>query len=254
MPRREKWVVGNWKMNGNRADNAALLQGLLDGLRTQHPAGSVGVCVPHPYLQEAAQILQGSPLVLGAQDVSAEQDGAFTGQVSVSMLQDVGCSMTLVGHSERRSLNGESDELVARKALRAAQAGLKVIVCVGETGAERKAGRTADVVTAQLDAVIERLGEAGRAAMLLAYEPVWAIGTGVTATPAQAEEVHVLLRARLARVSAPWAAQVPILYGGSVKPGNARELFEMPDIDGGLVGGASLVARDFLAIVAAMAA
>jgi triosephosphate isomerase len=255
MLHREKLVVGNWKMNGNRAENAALVRDLLSGLGglERIRAGSVGVCVPYPYLAQISELLKGSPLFWGAQDVSDAQSGAYTGQVSASMLNDFECAMTLVGHSERRGLNHESNDLVALKARRAVAAGLRVLVCVGETAAERAAGHTETVVLGQLGAVLDELDLAALERMVLAYEPVWAIGTGQTATPAQAEEVHALLRGRVGQRSESVAARLPILYGGSVKPGNARELFGMPDIDGGLIGGASLVAKDFLAIVAEIA-
>jgi triosephosphate isomerase len=252
MLHREKLVVGNWKMNGNRAGNATLIGALLAVLGEVRP-GSVGVCVPFPYLDQARQLLAGSPVFWAGQDVSDQDHGAFTGQVSASMLAEFECAMTLVGHSERRTLNAESNELVAAKAVRALAAGLRPLVCVGETLAEREAGQTQAVVSRQLGAVLERLDASALERLVLAYEPVWAIGTGKTATSAEAQEVHAELRKRVAAVSQSAAASLPILYGGSVKPGNARELFEMPDIDGGLIGGASLLSQDFLAIVAAIA-
>ena len=241
--RRGKLVVGNWKMNGSRAANAALLA----GVKAASPfAAGVAVCVPAPYLAEVAAALQDSAIAWGAQDCSSHDAGAFTGEVSAAMLAEFGCRYVIVGHSERRALHGEGDRLVAEKAAKALAAGLTPIVCVGETLAQREAGETAAVVARQLGAAIElladRIGDT-----VIAYEPVWAIGTGKTASPAEAEAVHAQLRSRLATLS-PRAAAISILYGGSVKPDNAASLFGQANIDGGLIGGASLNAEHFAAI------
>ncbi len=243
---RGKLVVGNWKMNGGLAANSTLLATLLAAWK---PATGrmMGICVPFPYLGQARDALADSAIAWGAQDVSAHASGAFTGEVSAGMLSEFDCRLVLVGHSERRQLHGETDDQVAGKAAAALDGGLTPIVCVGETLAERNAGHTQGVVGRQFDAVAATLGSR-LGLVVLAYEPVWAIGTGVTATPGQAQAVHAFLRQRLA---AAGAEGVQILYGGSVKPANAAELFAMPDIDGGLVGGASLNANEFLAIAAA---
>ena len=243
---RGKLIVGNWKMNGGLATNSALLVALLAGWTA--PAGrAMGLCVPFPYIGQARDALQGSAIVWGAQDVSAHAAGAYTGEVSAGMLAEFGCGLVLVGHSERRQLHGETDVMVAAKAAAALDGGLTPVVCLGETLAERDAGQTLDVVGRQFDAVAAKLG-ARLALAALAYEPVWAIGTGRTATPSEAQAVHGFLRQKL---SAAGAEGVKVLYGGSVKAANAAELFAMPDIDGGLVGGASLDANEFLAIAAA---
>jgi len=242
---RRKLVVGNWKMHGSLAANAPLLQALA---AAKVDGADMAVCVPFPYLQQAQEALKGSPIAWGAQDMSAHGQGAYTGEVSASMLKDFGCRYVIVGHSERRSLHGETDDVVASKAVMAMLMDLQPVVCVGETLAERDAGQMKAVVIRQLDALIQGCGPERLAGVVLAYEPVWAIGTGRTASPAQAQEVHALLRARLAEVDANVAAGMQILYGGSVKAVNALELFAQPDIDGGLVGGASLVAEEFLAI------
>lgn len=206
------------------------------------------MCAPAPYLAQCQALLTGSPIGWGAQDVSAQVSGAYTGEVSVAMLADFGCRYVIVGHSERRAYHAESSELVAKKALAALAAGLTPIVCVGETLAEREAGQTFVVVRNQLDAVLALVGERFNE-IVIAYEPVWAIGTGKTATPEMAQEVHARLRAQLAEKNAIAAGTVQILYGGSMKPDNAAELMAQPDIDGGLIGGAALKAADFLAIV-----
>jgi triosephosphate isomerase len=248
-------VAGNWKMHGSRAANAALLDGVLAGVGAT--AAEVVVCPPFVYLADAAVRLAGTAVALGAQDLCAESgQGAYTGEVSASMLRDVGCSHVIIGHSERRALFGETDALVARKAVAALAAGLLPIICVGELLEERDGGRTHEVVGRQLDAAIAgvRSSSFGLAALercVIAYEPVWAIGTGRTATPEQAEDVHAFIRGRIAANDATIAGSMRVLYGGSVKAGNARELFDMPDVDGGLIGGASLKAEDFVAIVAA---
>jgi triosephosphate isomerase len=240
---RRKLVVGNWKMHGSRPANAELLAALL-GAR---PYGcDVGVCVPFVYVGEAAAQLAGSDIRWGAQDVSPHDQGAYTGEVSAAMLQELGCRYAIVGHSERRAYHGESDELVAAKAQAALGRGVTPIVCVGETLAQRDAGETEAVVKRQLSAVIHTLAHCA-AEMVVAYEPVWAIGTGRTATPEQAQAVHAVLRAQL-QAATGHAARMRILYGGSVKADNAGALFGMPDIDGGLIGGASLKAAEFVAI------
>ena len=236
-------VVGNRKMHGSHPANAELLAGIL-GAR---PFGcEVAVCVPFPYLSETAVSLAASDLRWGAQDCSAHAQGAYTGEVSAAMLAEFGCRYAIVGHSERRALHGESDQGVADKAKAALGSGVTPIVCVGETREQREAGDTAAVVKRQLSAVIHTLAHCV-SEMVVAYEPVWAIGTGLSATPQQAQEVHELLRAQLQAASGH-ASRIRILYGGSVKPDNAAVLFSQPDIDGALVGGASLKAADFVAI------
>jgi triosephosphate isomerase len=244
---RSRLVAGNWKMHGSLAANLALLRAICAG----NAESQLVVCVPFPYLAQAQETLQGSSVCWGAQDVSEHAQGAYTGEVSAAMLSDFGCRYVIVGHSERRSLYGDSDAVVAAKYAAAQRSSLTPILCVGETLAEREAGVTADVVTRQLDAVLALSGVASLANAVIAYEPVWAIGTGRTATKEQAQETHALIRARIAKDDADVASKVQILYGGSVKPGNAKELFSQPDIDGGLIGGAALVAEDFLAIAAA---
>lgn len=240
---RNKLVVGNWKMYGSRPANAELLAGILAG---RPYAADVAVCVPFPYLGETAATLGASDIRWGAQDVSAHEQGAYTGEVSAAMLAECGCRYAIVGHSERRAYHAESDQLVADKARAALARGVTPIVCVGETLAEREADQTEAVVKRQLSAVIHTLAHcAGE--IVVAYEPVWAIGTGRTATPQQAQQVHAVLRAQL-QAATGHGQRVRILYGGSVKPDNAAELFGQADIDGGLVGGASLKAADFVAI------
>jgi triosephosphate isomerase len=249
---REKLVVGNWKMHGGLAFNARLLEAL-SGVGA--PACAAAVCVPFPYLHQAKSLLEGSGIAWGAQNLSEQvREGAYTGEVSGAMLADFGCRFVIVGHSERRALYRESDELVAAKVEAALASGLVPILCVGETLDERERGVTESVIDRQLDAVFKRIGGGALASCVLAYEPVWAIGTGVTASPGQAQSVHAFIRSRLVAWCGEFAAaQMKILYGGSVKPQNAAELFSQSDIDGGLIGGASLVAGDFLAIMAAAA-
>ena len=251
---RRKLVAGNWKMNGNLASNQALLGEITAALASKtRPKAScdIAVCVPAPYLMQSHQTLTGTTVALGAQDVSAHEGGAFTGEIAASMLGEVGCRYVIVGHSERRAYHGESNTVVAQKTLRALHAGITPIVCVGETLAQREAGETARVVGDQIEAVLAVLESDALQKIVVAYEPVWAIGTGKTATPEMAQVVHAELRARLA-LKDPQAAQVvPILYGGSMKPENAKELMAMPDIDGGLIGGAALKAADFLSIIEA---
>ncbi|MFT7724274.1 MAG: triose-phosphate isomerase [Roseateles sp.] len=246
---RKKLVVGNWKMHGNRVANAQLLAGLKEAGPWN---ADVAVCVPFPYIAETALALTGTALAYGAQDCSAHEQGAYTGEVSSAMLHDIGCRYAIVGHSERRAYHAESDQLVADKAKAALAHGVTPIVCVGETRAEREAGQTEAVVKRQLAAVIHTLGHCC-GEMVVAYEPVWAIGTGLTATPAEAQAVHAVLRAQL-RAATDKADAMHLLYGGSVKADNAAELFGQPDIDGGLIGGASLKAADFAAICRAAAA
>ncbi|WP_081992430.1 triose-phosphate isomerase [Collimonas arenae] len=247
---RRKLVAGNWKMNGSLAANAALLAEIKAGMAAVAVC-DVALCAPAPYFAQCQAELAGSAIALGGQDVSAHAAGAYTGEIAVSMLQDFACRYVIVGHSERRAYHAETDELVAQKALRALQAGVTPIVCVGETLGEREAGQTDTVVGRQLQAVLNVL-EAGQVSeIVVAYEPVWAIGTGKTATPQMAQDVHMALRAKLAEKNSAAAVEVRILYGGSMKPENAVELLAMPDIDGGLIGGAALKAADFLAIVAA---
>ncbi len=241
---RRKLVVGNWKMNGSLAANAALLDGLREVQGTWHC--DAAVCAPFPYLAQLRERLAGSSLQWGAQDCSAHDAGAYTGEVSAAMVAEFGCRYVINGHSERRALHGESDQLVADKAQAALAQGLTPIVCVGETLAEREAGVTDEVVKRQLEAIIATLGQSV-SRIVVAYEPVWAIGTGRTASPDEAQAVHAVLRARL-RVATPHAEEMRILYGGSVKADNAATLFAQPDIDGGLIGGASLKAADFAAI------
>ncbi|KQQ96743.1 triosephosphate isomerase [Massilia sp. Leaf139] len=238
-------------MNGSRANNATLLAGIVEGLGQGNGKASAAVCVPAPYLHQCADALAGAPLAWGAQDVSVHASGAYTGEVAAAMLADFGCRYVIVGHSERRAYHGESDELVAQKALAALNAGLTPIVCVGETLAQREAEQTNAVVGKQMAAVLELLDEGMVERIVVAYEPVWAIGTGKTATPAMAQEVHAQLRSQLRARSAAAADKVAILYGGSMKPDNAVELLAQADIDGGLIGGAALKAADFLAIIQA---
>ncbi len=246
---RKKFVAGNWKMHGSLKGNAELLQGVRSGVAGV--TAEVAVCVPYPYLAQVQGLLSGSNVAWGAQDVSEHAQGAYTGEVSAAMLNDFGCRYVIVGHSERRTYYGDTDAIVAAKCEAALKAGLAPILCVGETLDERERNVTAEVVTRQMDAVIARCGIAALAQSVVAYEPVWAIGTGRTATPEQAQEVHSLIRARVARDDAAVAAGLRILYGGSMKPNNAKELMAQPDIDGGLIGGAALVAADFAAICAA---
>ena len=239
-------------MNGGLQSNQQLLQGVVAGAAGLNGV-TVAVCVPFPYLAQAQSVLTGTSVVWGAQNLSEQPQGAFTGEVSASMLQDFACRYVLVGHSERRSIYGETDSLVAEKFAVALAAGLRPVLCVGETLDQREAGQTVAVVSAQIDAVLNRVGVAAFANAVVAYEPVWAIGTGRTATSEQAQEVHAAIRAQIAQADAGVASGLQILYGGSMKPSNAAELLGMPDIDGGLIGGASLVAADFLAICSAAA-
>ena len=244
---RGRLVAGNWKMHGSLAANQRLLEGLKAGLGAAGRA-AYAVCPPYPYLAQVQSVLTGSPIAWGGQNLSQHAQGAYTGEVSGAMLREFGCQYVLVGHSERRALYGETDKLVADKFQAAQGAGLTPILCLGETLQEREGGVTEIVVGRQLAAVLDTSGVGALANAVLAYEPVWAIGTGRTATPEQAQAVHAFIRGVVARRDAKLAAGLTVLYGGSVKAGNAKELFAMPDIDGGLIGGAALVIEDFIAI------
>lgn len=243
----KKLIVGNWKMNGSLASNAGLVGEILSGIG--QPACDVAVCPPTIYLPQVRGLVEGSPIDLGAQNVSMHDNGAYTGDVSAEMLKDYGVRYVIVGHSERRRHQAESDVHVALKAKRALAAGMTPIVCVGETLREREAGMTEFIVKRQLSAVIHLNGQCV-SEIVVAYEPVWAIGTGQTATPEQAQSVHAVLRAQI-RAATEHADRVRILYGGSMNASNAADLLSQPDIDGGLIGGASLKAADFLKIIMA---
>ncbi|MBU1215507.1 MAG: triose-phosphate isomerase [Gammaproteobacteria bacterium] len=247
---RRKLVVGNWKMHGDLASNKALLEGVLKGVKGLG-AADYGVCVPYPYMAQAQSMLQGSNVAWGAQNLSQHEKGAFTGAVAPGMLVDFGCRYVIIGHSERRALFHESNDIAAAKFDTAIKFGLTPIFCVGETLDERESGVTEQVVGRQLEVVLNHVGAQALAKAVIAYEPVWAIGTGKTATPEQAQAVHAFIRQRVAQLDAEVAQGLRILYGGSMKPGNAAELMGMPDIDGGLIGGASLVAEEFVAICSA---
>lgn len=243
---RKVLVAGNWKLNGSRES----IKGLLDGIKAGmgDVKADVAVCAPFVYLCDVQQQLAGSSIGFGSQDICTEDAGAFTGEISGPMLTDFGCAYAVVGHSERRSLYAEDDEMTAKKFAAARRHGLTPILCVGESQEERESGVTEDVVARQLDAVIALEGVEALADSVVAYEPVWAIGTGLTASPEQAQAVHAFIRGKIAGLDAGVAENLQILYGGSMKPGNAAELIAQPDIDGGLIGGASLVAEDFLGI------
>jgi triosephosphate isomerase len=243
---RRPLVVGNWKMNGTAASVATLLGDVLNGLG--NCKADVGVCVPFVYIPQAAELLAGSAVALGGQNVADHDSGAFTGEVSAAMLKEFGCQLAIVGHSERRMLYGENDRLVTARYEQAIAGGIRPILCIGETLEQREQGQTLEVIDAQMDAVFEYAGVQSLKNAVIAYEPVWAIGTGRTATSEQAQEVHQHIRRLIGEWDADVAENVIILYGGSVKPDNAAELFGMPDIDGGLIGGASLDAKSFLAI------
>ena len=243
----KKLIAGNWKMNGSLAANEALLAALTQGLSANNPACDIVVCVPAAYLAQV-QALRGADISLGAQDLSAQASGAYTGEISAAMLKDFGVHYVIVGHSERRQYHHETDQLVADKAKAALAAGITPIVCVGETLAEREAGHTEEVVKRQLAAVIHTNGHC-ISEIVLAYEPVWAIGTGKTASPEEAQVVHAVLRAQL-KAATDQSARIKILYGGSMNAANAASLLGQPDINGGLIGGASLKASDFLSIIA----
>ncbi len=239
-------VIGNWKMHGSAAFTEELLGQLL--ARREVVSAAVAVCPPYPYLAMAQQLLADSGIAWGAQNLSAHEQGAFTGEVAADMLKDLGCRFVLVGHSERRALYGEDDAQVAAKFVAAQSAGLVPVLCLGETLAQREADETLAVVAGQLKAVLAVAGAAALADAVVAYEPVWAIGTGKTASPQQAQEVHGYIRQLLAEAVPELAAKVSLLYGGSVKAANAAELFAQQDIDGALVGGASLKADEFVSI------
>ncbi|MBK0392859.1 triose-phosphate isomerase [Ramlibacter algicola] len=247
MTDRKKLIAGNWKMNGSIASNDALVRAVVAGMKDA--ACTVAVCVPAPYLAQLQLLRHGSQLELGSQDVSPHEQGAYTGEVSAAMLKEFGVRYAIVGHSERRQYHGEGDQQVADKAKAALAHGITPIVCVGETLAEREAGRTEEVVKRQLAAVIHTNGHC-ISEIVVAYEPVWAIGTGKTASPEQAQQVHAVLRAQL-KAATGKADRIAILYGGSMNAGNAATLLAQPDVDGGLIGGASLKAPDFLQIIAA---
>jgi len=244
---KKQLIAGNWKMNGSLVTNEALVNALAAGVGSAHC--QIAVCVPSPYLAQVRGLVSGTGIDVGAQDVSVHESGAYTGEVSAGMLRDFGVRYCLVGHSERRQYHGETDAVVADKAQRALAAGVTPIVCVGETLAERETGRTEEVVKRQLAAVVHTNGHC-ISEIVVAYEPVWAIGTGKTASPEEAQQVHAVLRAQL-RAATPKADRVLILYGGSMNAANAAQLLSQPDIDGGLVGGASLKPADFLSIIAA---
>jgi len=247
---RQPLVAGNWKLNGTRQSINSLLQAILGGMQDVKKA-EVAVCAPYIYIPQVAEMLKKSTIAIGAQNVSEHESGAYTGEISAPMLHEFSCKYVIVGHSERRSIYQESDQQVADKFVAAQKFGIRPILCVGELLEERDAGATNNVVARQLDAVITTAGIDAFQQAVIAYEPVWAIGTGKTASPAQAQEVHAFIRQRLAQKSAETANAVQILYGGSVKPDNAQTLFGQKDIDGGLIGGASLDASGFLSICCA---
>ncbi|MFT4171186.1 MAG: triose-phosphate isomerase [Rhodocyclaceae bacterium] len=249
---RNKWLVGNWKMHGNLASNRALIEKLRGALPTLTEGAEMVVCPAFPYIPQLAQLLEGSSIHLGAQNASDHLNGAYTGETSPLMLKELGCDMVIIGHSERRYYQHENDGLMGRKSLAAIDAGLVPIICVGETAEERDAGRTHEVLARQLDAAFGYIRTA-HDKIVLAYEPRWAIGTGIAATPEIVQEEHAFLRARVAQRDPNFAASMPILYGGSVKASNAASLFNMPDVDGGLIGSAALMAEEFVAIYAALA-
>ena len=251
MSKRRMLVAANWKMNGSTAANQSLLNGIMQELAIASD-NDVAICPPFVYIADVKNMIADSDLKMGAQNVSHIDSGAFTGEVSASMLRDFACDYVIVGHSERRSLYGETDELVAQKFVAVLKEGMTPILCVGELLDERENGDTKDVIARQLDAVIELAGIDSFKHAVIAYEPVWAIGTGKTATPEQAQEVHEFIRLRLARHEDAVANDIQILYGGSVKANNAEDLFSMADIDGGLIGGASLIAEDFVSICKSM--
>jgi len=247
---RKPFVAGNWKMNGSRASIKTLVSGILDGMGRVNNV-EVVVCPPFVYISEVAQLLEGRNVALGSQDVAREESGAHTGKISVSMLTDVGCKYAIIGHSERRPYYLDRDEVVAEKFIAAQKGGVTPILCVGELLEEREAGQTEAVVEEQLQGVVARTGIKALEKAVIAYEPVWAIGTGKTASPAQAQEVHAFIRNWVRKKDASVADKVRILYGGSVNAANAKELFSQTDIDGGLIGGASLVADEFVNICVA---
>lgn len=244
---RQPLIAGNWKMNGSRSSNKALLEGIKAGIGEVKSA-EVAVCAPYVYLADVEQELAGTPIVWGAQNLSTEEKGAFTGEIAASMLLDFKCKYVIVGHSERRSLYGENDDIVTKKFAMAHNAGLKPILCVGETLEEREQGITEEVIARQINAVMNTLGASVLGEGVIAYEPVWAIGTGITATPQQAQDLHAFIRKLIAHQDPGVAELIRIQYGGSMNAANADELLAMHDIDGGLIGGASLKSEDFLTI------
>ncbi|NOY67103.1 MAG: triose-phosphate isomerase [Gammaproteobacteria bacterium] len=244
---RTKLVAGNWKMNGSLASIRELIKGIQAGMGSVGSAGVI-VCPPAIYIAEVSKLVEGSNISVGSQNIGDQDSGAYTGEISGAMLKEYGCEYAIVGHSERRSIYGETDEMVANRYAAARRNGLKPILCVGELLEEREQGITEEVVGRQIDAVISLEGVESLADAVIAYEPVWAIGTGKTASPEQAQDVHKFIRDKIAALNADVAANLVIQYGGSVKGSNAQELFGMPDIDGGLIGGAALQADDFLAI------
>lgn len=244
---RQPLIAGNWKMNGSRSSNKALLDGIKAGIGEVNSA-EVAICAPYVYLADVEQQLADTPIAWGAQNLSTEEKGAFTGEIAASMLLDFKCKYVIVGHSERRSLYGEDDDIVTKKFAAAHSAGLKPILCVGESLEEREQGITEDVIARQINAVMNTLGASVLGDGVIAYEPVWAIGTGITATPQQAQDVHAFIRKLVAHQDPGVAEQIRIQYGGSMNAGNAAELLAMHDIDGGLIGGASLKSEDFLTI------
>jgi triosephosphate isomerase len=244
---RRKLVVGNWKMHGSIASNKVLLDGIIKGVEQAKDADYV-VCVPYPYLCQAQHMLESTNIAWGAQNLCASGDGAVTGAVSPTMLTDWGCTHVIIGHSERRLQFHETDDTAAARFHAAQNAGMTPILCMGETREERDSDWTEFIIGRQLDSILRRYGPEVLKNSILAYEPLWAVGTGHPATPDQAQEVHAFIRTRIARCDAEIAANVRILYGGSVKPDNASQLFRMPDIDGGLIGGASLTAESFVPI------
>lgn len=245
---RRKLVVGNWKMHGNLLENQQLLNAVIVGVNTLATKAGFAVCVPYPYLSSVGTMLENTLIRWGAQNVSQFDKGAYTGEVSSAMLNDFACDYVIVGHSERRALYGETNEIVAEKYVAVRRAAMTPILCVGETLEQRESGVTERIIDEQLNAVIKLAGIESFSGAVIAYEPVWAIGTGKTASPQQAQDVHEFIRNKIANQSREIANDLLILYGGSVKANNAQELFMMPDIDGGLIGGASLVADDFVAI------
>jgi triosephosphate isomerase (TIM) len=246
---RKKFIAGNWKMNTRSIDGELLASAVVKGLGAE-PRVTVAVCPPFPYLSRIGQAVKGTPVALGAQNCYPKDEGAFTGEVSPAMLVDIGCSYVILGHSERRQVFGESNEFINAKVHAALKAGLKVILCIGETLDERKANRTQAVLDTQLTGSLAKITATELGSMVLAYEPVWAIGTGVNATPEQAQEAHAFVRKRVSQLCGEEAAKALVIqYGGSVKPDNAATLLSQPDVDGALVGGASLKAADFLGII-----
>ncbi|MEE9344502.1 MAG: triose-phosphate isomerase [Methylococcales bacterium] len=245
---RRSLVIGNWKMHGTRASNRELIAGILAGLNANQNCDAV-VCVPFTAISEASDAISGTSLALGSQNVADADQGAYTGEISANMLAEYGCGYAIVGHSERRQLYGETNQLVAARYEHAMKGGIIPVLCIGETDEQREQGKTFDVIAEQLSAVIDHSGIESLSKAVIAYEPVWAIGTGKTATPDQAQEVHAFIRKQIAARDSALAETVQILYGGSVKPDNAADLFGKDDIDGGLIGGASLQADSFLGII-----